>query len=120
MATSMAANSSVCTLTAFSRNDANGFHADALGGFAAFSAAACRRGCVADALQHLVPFGELTKRRVLAVQKFRVGQANEKLAAGRIRMLGAGHGEDTAHVRTVIKLGFDFVKIGRASCRERG
>ena len=38
-----------------------------------------------------------------------VGQANEELAAGGIGMLGAGHGEDAAHMWLVVELGLDLV-----------
>src|SRR5688500_15780714 len=89
--------------------DANGFDADTFGGLAAFTTAANGRRRVANPAEHVVTFDQLTEGGVLAVEEFCVGEANEKLAAGRVGVLRTGHGDDAAHVRFFVELGFYFV-----------
>ena len=45
----------------------------------------------------------------MAIQEFRLSQADEKLAARRVGILRARHGQDTAHVRFLIKLCLNLV-----------
>src|SRR5882724_9113202 len=59
--------------------------------------------------QYIVTFNQLAEGRVLPIQEAWVAMADKKLAAGRIRVLGAGHREHATNVGAVTEFGFDLV-----------
>jgi hypothetical protein len=90
--------------------DADAFHLDAGGGFAiAFTAGAIGCGGGGDLLEDVIPIGELAEGGVLPIEEGGVAVADEELGTGGVGVLGAGHGDDAAHVGSVVELGFDFV-----------
>ena len=62
-----------------------------------------------DLFQDVIPLDELAEGRVLAVEETGIAVADKELAAGRIGMVRARHGEDAAHVRLVVELRFDLM-----------
>ena len=62
-----------------------------------------------DLLDPLAAGDDLAEGGVLAVEELGVAVADEELAAGRIRMLGTGHGDHAAGVRAVVELGLHLV-----------
>src|SRR5581483_6286705 len=67
------------------------------------------RGRGGNFLEHIVTIDQLAKRGVLMIEETGVTVADEKLAAGGIRIGGARHGENAANVRAVIELRLDRV-----------
>jgi hypothetical protein len=67
------------------------------------------RGRGGNSLQHIVALDEFAKGGVLVIEEMRVSVTNEELAAGRIRVAGARHGNDTPVMMTIVELGFDLV-----------
>jgi len=67
-----------------------------------------------DFFQNVITLDQFAERSVLMVEKTRVAVANEKLAAGGIRIAAPRHRNNPAHVRMIIKLGVDHV-TGAAS-----
>ena len=91
----------------FHRVTRNDFDADDAHAFV--GAVLWMRGRGADFFQNVVAFDQLAERGVLMVEERRVAMTDEKLAAGGIGIVRAGHGNDAAHVRAVIELGLDLV-----------
>ena len=73
---------------------------------------------LADLLQHVLALDEMTKGGVVAVEVLRGIQANEELAARRIRVLGAGHGNDSGHMMALIEFCF-HIMVGAAASPHR-
>ena len=73
-------------------HDFHALDADPHGWFAHLAAVAGGDGGVADALEHVLAFDQFAKGGVFAVQALGLAQADKELAAGRIRLAGAGHG----------------------------
>src|SRR6188508_1935317 len=55
------------------------------------------------------PAHDLAERRILPIQKMRIGHTDEALGAGTIRIVGARHREDAPFVRFTVELCFDLV-----------
>jgi len=73
-------------------------------------------GCnFSNSSQHIVAFDQLSEGSVLAIEETRVPQANEKLAAGGIRVLRSRHRNYAPHVRAIIEFRLDLVsRIARS------
>ena len=59
-------------------------------------------------VQNVIAFDQLAERGVLLVQKAGVTEADEKLAASRIRMLRTRHGKHAAHMGLVVELSLEL------------
>src|SRR3989442_1886355 len=64
---------------------------------------------ITELAEHAVAFDQLAEGGVLMVEKLRVSQADEKLAARGVRILRAGHGNGAAAMRAFVELGLDRV-----------
>src|SRR6476659_6727981 len=62
-----------------------------------------------DGIGHLHPAHDLAERRILPIQKMRIGHTDEKLGPGTVRIVGARHREDAPLVRFAVELCFDLV-----------
>lgn len=87
----------------------NAFHSDPIFGFAPLTAVAHGGWSVADVLQNIFTFDQFSEGGVLSIQKTGFRQANEKLAARGVRVLGTGHGDDSFDMGTVVKFGLNLV-----------
>src|SRR5438045_9367355 len=94
------------------RHDLNAGNRDALRGFATRPIRPRHRWGVADLIEHIQAFDQFAKRRVLMIEPMNGLKTNEELAACSVRLILACHGNDTAVVRMLIKLGFDPVSGG--------
>ena len=91
-------------LDGISRHDFDAFYAHALIG-----PILGMRGGGGNLLQHVIALDQFAKSGVLMVEETGSAVADEKLAAGRVGTLRAGHRDDAARVRAVIELGLDIV-----------
>src|SRR4030095_12968601 len=91
------------------RHDLNAVNRDALRGFATRPIRSRHRWGVADLIEHIQAFDQFAKRRVLVIEPTNRLKTNEELTACRVRLGFACHGNDTAFVRMIVKLGFDPV-----------
>src|SRR5712692_5585872 len=64
---------------------------------------------ITELVEHVVALDQLTEGGVLTVEKLRVSQADEKLAARGVRVLRTGHGNGAAAMRACVELGLDRV-----------
>src|SRR5712692_1922743 len=64
---------------------------------------------ITELAEHVVASDQLAEGGVLTVEKLRVSQADEKLAARGVRVLRAGHGDGAAAMRAFAELGLDRV-----------
>src|SRR6266849_3447451 len=90
------------------RDNSDAFDPLALDRSAFFAATRHGRG-LTELAEHVVASDQSAEGGVLAVEKLRVSQADEKLAARRVRVLRAGHGNSAAAMRAFVELGLDRV-----------
>src|SRR5712692_11045949 len=91
-----------------SRDNSNAFDPLALDRSAFFATTRHGRD-ITELAEHVVASDQLAEGGVLTVEKLRVSQADEKLAARRIRVLRAGHGNCATAMRAFVELGLDRV-----------
>src|SRR5207247_10529161 len=70
---------------------------------------ACRCVCIASLCNNIIACDQLSKCSILAIQKSSVCQANEELAACRIRILRSCHRNDSSNMRPLVKLSLHLV-----------
>src|SRR6266852_5581094 len=75
----------------------------------AFFATARHGRDITELAEHLVASDQLAEGGVLTIEKLRVSQADEKLAARGVGVLRAGHGNGAAAMRALVELGLDRV-----------
>src|SRR5439155_14405691 len=83
--------------------------ADTSGGFAVFAAGTGTHGCVGDFFKNFVAFHQFPESGVLVIEGLGGAVADEKLAARRVWICRASHGDDAAHVWAVVELRFDGI-----------